>query len=173
MGVDIYLRSVYPPDSDPATYLPAGPLDRSNPVAALNAMYAKAQATGGYFRNAYNTTDVMWVMGLSWHDTVAPMLHGENKGELPIARARELVALIEARPLSSERLTDHYFSKMTEGIDPSPIGHIHNHVAEVLGHPVVPPDFEAWAQHVHAKRETLLALLRKSIDMDEPLVFSM
>ena len=69
---------------------------------------------GAYFRNAYNAGDVMWAMGLSWHDTVLPML---VDGYLPVERARELLTMIEARRLTKERLTQHYFDHMTNGAD--------------------------------------------------------
>jgi hypothetical protein len=168
MGVDIYLKSVFDPDSE-------WPLDLAtgiNPIAAINAMYVRMEATGGYFRNAYNNTNVMWVMGLDWGRTVEPMLQGQNRNDLPIECARELVTLIEAQPLSEERLVDHFFSTMTDGVDPSPgTGRLMTMLAE--GRPIVPPAFEDWAKFVHRKRETLLALLHKSIELSEPLVCSL
>jgi hypothetical protein len=81
-----------------------------------------ARDSGGYFRNGYNSGDIMWAMGLSWHGTVAPMLdEGLDEGRcLPIPRARELVEMIEARPLTRERVGRHIFENMTGGVESHP-----------------------------------------------------
>ena len=146
MGVDIYLPSIYEPfvaNEDNFRPVAAG-----DPVRYINAMFDRMRASGGYFRNGYNSGDVMWAMGLSWEGDVGPML---DEGHcLPIGRARELVALIEARPLTHERLGKVYLEELTDGIEPH-------------------PDFEAWARFARERRAQLLALLQKSIELGEPL----
>src|SRR5713101_2881689 len=75
-------------------------------------------SVGGYFRNTYNAGDIMWAMGLSWPETVLPLL--DDNRDLPIPRARELIELIEARPLTRERVSLHMFENMTSGINEHP-----------------------------------------------------
>jgi hypothetical protein len=82
-------------------------------------VYDAMRASGGYFRNGYNAGDVMWAMGLSWFSTVSPMLDTERR--LPVARARELLAMIEERPLTRSRVARHIFEHMTDGVEPHPI----------------------------------------------------
>ncbi len=79
--------------------------DDASIAAAASKMFDEMRASGGYFRNGYNSGDVMWAMGLSWPHTVGGML--DSEGYLPVERARKLLAMIEARPLTKERLTQH------------------------------------------------------------------
>jgi hypothetical protein len=86
MGADIYLESIWSPiESRLAEELPPIP-SRDD----LNKAFEQMAASGGYFRNGYNNSDIMWAMGLSWSDTVGAMLDGQDF--LPIEKARELVA---------------------------------------------------------------------------------
>ena len=117
MGVDLYLNSVWEPwwadnmervlnEPDVETTS-----DAASNAAAASKMFDEMRASGAYFRNGYNSGDVMWAMGLSWPHSVGCML--DSEGYLPVKRARELLAMIEARPLTEERLTQHYFSHHT------------------------------------------------------------
>jgi hypothetical protein len=129
-------------------------------------------ASGGYFRNGYNAGDVMWAMGLSWPDTVMPMLDADDR--LPIERARELLAMIEARPLTREVIGRHYLENMTNGREQHPTtGPIAWIVDGAEAANKLPPDFDRICQFLQQKREDLLAILRKSIEMNEPLVCSL
>jgi hypothetical protein len=85
----------------------------------------------GYFRCA---DDLLWAMGLSWSNTVGPMLDG--KGFLPVSRTAELLALIESHPLTNERLASGLAIN---------------------------------ANALRRQRELLLSLLRRSIELREPL----
>src|SRR5690349_17818359 len=67
-------------------------------VVDSNATDEERMVGNGYFRCA---DDLLWAMGLSWSNTVAPMLD-ENEF-LPLSRAAELLAVIESRPRSEER----------------------------------------------------------------------
>src|SRR5262249_36514409 len=88
---------------------------------------------------------------------------------LSIARARELVTMIEARPFTKEYLGDFYLKNMTDGVDPHPTSRMIGDAIFGEGHPVVIEDFGRWASWVRNKREKLLTILKKSIDLDEPL----
>lgn len=122
MGVDIELKSVFEPwlTAFEASERGKAIVETSdNSIRAMEQIYEAYRSSGGYFRNGYNAGDVMWAMGLSWDGTVGPMLDADKW--LPVARARELVALIEARPLTCERVARHVFEHMTDGVEPHPV----------------------------------------------------
>jgi hypothetical protein len=104
MGVDIYLQSIWKPFEE--TFSPPEPAAPIIGVEGLIAHTTKGfdamRASGGYFRNGYNSGDVMWAMGLTWHGTFSPML---DQAHLPIERARELIAMIEASTANGSRRT--------------------------------------------------------------------
>ena len=134
---------------------------------------------GKHFRNSYNDSDVMWAMGLSWWGTVGLML--DPNGRLPVQRARELLALIEERPLTEERLTEHCMRNMCAGggepptTDPFEILAVSSReLPEGTGlcFPAgirLGPLYDVWTRFLRRRREDLIAILRKSIERDEPL----
>jgi hypothetical protein len=181
MGADIYLKSVMEPFYENHEAPPvASATDAENAFDWL-------RSSGGYFRNGYNAGDIMSAMGLSWPDTVIPMLDsvaiadGVTERQLPIERARELLAMIEDRPLTKERLTAHYFENMCNGVEQHPLTgplmKLANEArAEATGEDsakLAPPDFDYLAAFLRKRREALLVILRKSIDLGEPLVCSL
>jgi hypothetical protein len=126
------------------------------------------EISGGYFRNSYNANDVMWAMGLSWWDLVIPML--DENGLLPIARARELVAMIEARPLTREALARHFLENVVDGDNKHPISSlvVHDLITRAISVPkTLPPEFESFASFLVKKRADLLTFLKKSIVLGE------
>jgi hypothetical protein len=179
MGVDIYLHSIWRP------YCEANPVEQrmaslfeaypEDPVAMWIELYRQDELSGGYFRNAYSSGDIMWTMGLSWSDDVGSRLDAEDR--LSIDHARELVAMIEARPLTRQRIARHFLENMTDGVQKHPIaGPIVSRFAEATGHelaPLLPPEFESLSQFLVDRRERLLAILRKSIALSEPLEISL
>jgi hypothetical protein len=174
MGVDLYLNSVWEPwcadnmervlnEPDVETTS-----DAASNAAAASKMFDEMRASGAYFRNGYNSGDVMWAMGLSWPHTVGGML--DSEGYLPVKRARELLAMIEARPLTKERLTQHYFDHITQGVEQHPItGWLFR---RLRGLPTLPPNFETFAAFLRQRRTELIALLEKSVALNEPLLCS-
>jgi len=100
-------------------------------VADSIAMDEERMVGNGYFRCA---DDLLWAMGLSWSNTVAPML--DEKEFLPVSRAAELLAVIESHPLRNEGLA----SGLTTN-----------------------------ANALRRQRELLVSLLRRSIEVREPL----
>jgi hypothetical protein len=177
MGADLYLNSVWKPwwanNNERVLNTPKidATSDASSISAAATKMYDEMRASGGYFRNGYNSGDVMWAMGLSWPFTVGEML--DSEGYLPVERARELLAMIEARPLTKEKLTHHYFDHMTNEQHP-----ITGWIARSLGQgnnivlPAPLPDFDCLAALLQQRRTELIALLKKSIALNEPLLCS-
>jgi hypothetical protein len=117
----------------------------------------------------------MWAMGLSWWGTVVPLL--EDDFWLPVQAARELLATIGERPLTKERLTRHYLEKITGSVNEHPaMGPVSRKLA--AGVPELGdvntksdlPEFEAWARFLRICREELIAILRKSVELDERLL---
>jgi hypothetical protein len=130
MGVDIYLESIWKPfeeklTTERLTQSQLRPRTPSQIDAFMTHIYDQFRASGGYFRNAYNSGDVMWAMGKSW-EMVGSML--DERQHLPIERARELVELIEAHPLTREQITAHVFGDM--GNDHPTMGPIMRTVGE-------------------------------------------
>jgi hypothetical protein len=173
MGVDIYLESIFNPFTE---NFEGSVADRriqrrmrENPVRGVEMFYEVFRSSGGYFRNAYNCTDVMAAIGLSW-GTVYAIL--DDKHRLPIERARELIAMIEARPLTRADYARHL-----ESYGGGPLHNMMEQIKEeVTGEPPEGVTPEEYAHQIDAafaftseRREQLLAILRKSIAMNEPL----
>jgi hypothetical protein len=184
MGADIYLQSIWsrkPPFPGPVgrsgmILFATGASPPSGPPLPdqLQAFFDEARKSGGYFRSGYNSGDVMWAMGLSWPGTVVPMLDGDY---LPVSRARKLIAMIEDRPLTRERVGAHIFEHMTSGVNTHPVtGRAFQMINEVMaaeaGVDVVaepPPNFDDMFASLNARRDALLTILHKSVELDEPL----
>jgi hypothetical protein len=68
MGVDLYLNSVWEPwwANNKERLLNAANTDATSDVSSISAaateMYDEMRASGGYFRNGYNSGDVMCAM---------------------------------------------------------------------------------------------------------------
>ena len=103
----------------------------------------------GYFRDSYNATSVFQVMDLSWWQLGDEML--DETAHLPVDKARELLALIEQRPISYETVTAHCEQNK-----------LHESKQSI----------DEWFKYFVAKRERFMALLRKSIELNEPLLWS-
>jgi hypothetical protein len=173
MSVEIYLNSIWKPWFE--AFKARGEIDAivrahaDDPMHALGCVNDAYRSTGAYFVNYYNAGDVMWAMGLSWHETVAPMLDTEQR--LSVDRARELLAMVEARPLTREVVARHIFENMTDGVRPMQEMDLMLVVGEPL--PTKPPDLDYAHAYLSKRRDGLLTLLRKSIELDEPLVCSL
>jgi hypothetical protein len=175
MGADIYLESIFNPFAETLSRRPK-PEPDVDPEKLIAGIYDAMRASGGYFRNGYNSGDVMWAMGLSWHGTVVPML--DDNGYLPVGCARELVSMIEARPLTRESVAAHLFANMTDGVEPHPLtGQLMQSMEEAMADATgqtlpwkTPPDFDHLFQVLNTRRGELLTILRKAIDLNEPLL---
>jgi hypothetical protein len=111
----------------------------------------------------------MWAMGFSWPHTVGGMV--DSEGYLPVERARELLTMIEPRPLTKERLTQHYFDHITQGVEQHPITRwLFRRLRELTA---PPPDFDYLVAFLRQSRTELIAILKKSIALNEPLLCSL
>jgi hypothetical protein len=178
MGADLRLKSIFDPwfaDFEARGGLDPAVTDAGDRIARTYTAY---ESSGGYLRNGYNAGDVMWAIGLSWHTTVLPML--DDKRQLPVDRARELVAMIEERPLTRERVAQHALENMDDDEQHPVMGSVmamaHHAEEEVTRRPpppTLPPDIDDLFGFLSRKRAILLALLRKSIELNEPLECSL
>jgi hypothetical protein len=175
MGVDICLESIWNPfmkklESEPP---PVRRPDQSMEEFIIS-MYDRYRASGGYFRNGYNAGDVMWASCLSWN-IVAEML--DKNHYLPVERARELVEMIEARPLTREHVVARVFGNMGNG---HPVTETIARIVEEAKQqatgeappPRQPPtqeEVDNGVAFLNTRRDELLAILRKSIELNEPL----
>jgi hypothetical protein len=164
MGADVYLESVN--NVTRAKYEPLfHAAAQKRDAAKTPAMQEKAQKDvdkyydamyngAGYYRDPYNPSAFLWLIGLSWWRDIGPML--DDHGYLPIAKAQEFLAKVEAEPITLERVIAHLDEINAEakkrgfgqGLEGDPKGW-----------------FKRWAKD----SEDLQALLRKSIELNEPL----
>jgi hypothetical protein len=180
MGADIFLQSLYKEFKEKQAPIAPWDKDQEDFDDVMRRIVDADRANGGYFRDSYNDGDVMWAMGLSWNGTVSSMLdddEGVGVGYLPIAKARELVEMIEARPLTRERVAVHIFENMTSGKHEHPLSgpimEMFNAEAAAANDeqspPPEPPNLDEMFGHLNERRDRLLTILRKSIELDEPL----
>jgi hypothetical protein len=161
MGLDIHLPSIFTDEVCEAvcervskTHAP-GDVDR-----IIDAAYAGYAETGGYFRDPYNRFGLLPILDIDIYPLVS------EDGTLPIEAARFLLAEVESRELTPASIEAAILGSPTH-----PMVAMSEHL---LG--IRPPDPDrdnidwlatyAW---LIKKRETLIALLRRSIELNEPL----
>jgi hypothetical protein len=161
MGADVYLESVS--NAARAQYKPLfnKAIARRNRAktkktedaaqAEVNRCWDMMYPADGYYRDAYNPSCFLAVINLSWWRDVIPML---DEGYLPIEKAKELLAMIEVVPVTLERVTAHLAVLNKEG------NRIEN-------------DPPGWLERWQKDQRDLCALLRKSIEVGEPLYCSL
>jgi len=140
---------------------------------AVQHRFDAMSAAGGFFRNGYNAGDVMFAIGMSWQD-VGRMLDDESC--LPIPRARELLAIIKSRPLTRQGVGRHVLENMMDGSDGHPMTTWLKEMIEE-DRPVAvrfasPPNIDELHYFLSRKHGELIAILEKSIAIDEPLFCS-
>ena len=78
--------------------------------------------------------------------------------------------MIEAGPLTKERLAQHYFDHITHSVEQHPItGWFFRSLRELTA---PPPDFDYLVAFLRQRHTELIALLKNSIALDEPLLCS-
>jgi len=154
MGADLYIESVYEenrklrePEFEAAKKrrdeAPEGPARQ----AAQDEVEAALDAmySVGYFRDSYNQTSLLWRVGLSWWQDVGERL--TEDGKIPLDYAEELIEVFrntELRPFDETEKTA---------------------IAD-------PEDEEGWMKYFEEKRDAFIALLEKSIELNEPIYAS-
>src|SRR5262249_36527009 len=122
MGVDIFIDSVFSPQLDAIKARWEGEATTLETpetfIRRTTQIYDDLRATGAYFRCAYNESDPLWAVGLSWRGDVWPLI---KEGRLSLEAMRGLVDLIEDRPLTRERFARHYLENMADGAHRHPV----------------------------------------------------
>lgn len=161
MGADLYIRSI----SDAAKQKHEGEwakviaardaLERGSPEAEaaqdkVDEVWAKMYPEDGYFRDSYNSTSVLWTLGLSWWKDVGEML--DKNGFLSganLKKFRQLVAeAAQVMPSTVQELKAKHCD--ADGAD----------------------SVKEWHEYWIEKRKKLLAFLDKAIEMNEPIYCS-
>ena len=160
MEADIYLRSIatdkVQQDVVTATVGTNPHVGEREGAERLNAYYEQLAETGGYFRDPYNESSMLHAIGMDWSRDVTPLLN--EKAELSIEGARHLLVEIEARPISLGMVEDVL---RREGFS----------THKIPGRAGL--DAEGFAKHLNKRRDRLMALLRRSIELNEPLECSL
>lgn len=159
MGADLYIHKIYDPQS--AKYQPlfdkAVELRDSIPEddkklqataqKTVELLYGKTHEVG-YFRDSYNTTSVLWTLGLSWWKDIGEML--DDDGNMQPEKIREFLALVKNAdqrfPTAKELIVKHCVvdDKKKNGI-------------------------ETWHKMYADARKELVEFLEKAIELNEPI----
>ncbi len=92
-------------------------------------------------------------IGLCWDDVRAML---DEDGKVAPQRLGTVIDKIEAKPITRNEFVRHYLK------------HLKDDKVEAR-QALLSPEFEAWYQAMLKQREELLAILRKAIELDEPL----
>jgi len=110
---------------------------------------------GGYFRDSYNSSNLLWVLGLNYWQWLGGFVDG--KGFLHPQHTRIILKKIESRPVTETRLKRHLKNRKIE-----------------LGKNNKPADeeFKEWLDYFVEKRERLIRFLKIAIEADSPILCS-
>jgi hypothetical protein len=93
MGLDMWLPSVFDYEDGDAVDALIGddPIERTveGIKRAMDEMYNRLRATGGYYREAYNRSGLLPALGLDWDDIIRGL---PDKNILPVDHAKMLLA---------------------------------------------------------------------------------
>ena len=160
MGADLHIESVY--DKLNSQYEPefqeavqkrdaaTDPLEKSRWQEKVEEAYDKMNDSSGSFHDSYNSTSMMWRLGISWWQDVTPMLDGEGYLQVPSIRLlKEMVSKAEMELPTEDELIEENCQ-----IDEK------NTV-------------ESWHQYYRDKRERLLQFLDDALKLEEPIYCSL
>lgn len=120
-----------------------------DPQQLVEYGYEHMYDDAGYYRDSYNSTNLLWLLDLDyWHGA---SLHLDDENFMPVEEMRLWREEIAARPLP--HLTRDALKKMGLALDKT------NTVT-------------SWNAYFREKREKLLALIDKAIELNEPLYCS-
>jgi hypothetical protein len=161
MGADIYLNSEYEPHLKQWQPIFEAAVSKRDGLPRDSEQAREAQKevdaafthmrSRGYFRDAYNGGNLASLIGFSWWQDVVPML---DDGFLPIPKAHEFIAMLEAKPVTAEAVKARLERWRLEG-----------HTSQ--------DPFEEWLKGYQGDHARLIALLKRSIELNEPLYCSL
>ena len=116
--------------------------------------YNEFDESGDYFRDSYNSSSLLNIIGLSWWRDVIPML--DEEGQLPIIHAMRLWKMIEKSPIVREtikaRMEEVSFGEKEELSD---------------------KELDEWYDYFVEKKATFMKMLDRSIENNNPLLCSL
>jgi hypothetical protein len=170
MGADVYLQSVsnkaykeWNPKFDEAVAkrdaLPddASEEERAAAQAEVEAMYDKMYGQG-YYRDSYNSSNLLWLLGMSYWTDVEKLLNQE--GTMSVTNMEKLLAKVNRAAKVS--LKDDALRAFIEGKAANMIDPDKDREKQIVD----------WMQYFRGKYESLTSLLRQAIELKEPLLFS-
>jgi hypothetical protein len=160
IDIILYLRSVTGLIAQPFLEADEDEIDLTSlSTAEIRELYA----AGAYFRDDDGPLDLMAAMNLSWQYDIVENLDASS--ELPIAAARDVIAKVESRRLTNERLALQYFQIV-------PAWHTSRSFERGIPCVHLPPHLLTFSHSLVHRRSQLLAILKMSVDWDEPLICS-
>jgi hypothetical protein len=121
----------------------------------------------GYFRDSYNSSSLFWMLGLSWWKLGEELLDDERN--LPIAKAKEHLALMEAKRAEFDKLFAAWVSAKRKGKRKTKANPYAEEPWKFEGEGETVPEWEAYLRD---KLDRWIALLKQSIELNEPLHWS-
>jgi hypothetical protein len=162
MGADIYLESAFNAKqavAKPKFEAAVAKRDKAKAKAAKDAAQAEVEKwysemySDGYFRDSYNSGSLFWFLGLSWWQLAEELC---EDGYLPVQHAQTVIDRIQAVGITEERLAGWVAKKREEGWT----------FSGDQGSP------EQWRDRFKEDAQDLCNLLRRSIELNEPLLWS-
>lgn len=112
-------------------------------------LYHEKMYERGYFRDSYNSTSLMWRLGLSWWEDIAKML--DKEGNLTLEKAQELRNIVAGLPVKYATLKE-----LKEG---------HCNVDS-------PNAEKEWNDYYNKKKQSFLDFLDEAIRLRQPIYCS-
>jgi hypothetical protein len=162
MGADLYINSIHERHYEEYKGLfdaavarrdhhPWGSPEAEAAQADVSRYYDLMFDEEGYFRDSYNNSSLLWVLGLSWWQDVGNML--DEEGHLPLEAARRLRADVAQRAEIMER-------KIAQHEEP-------------FGDEQAPGETrEDVIAYFRDKLRRFIAFLDKSLELEEPIYCS-
>ena len=119
---------------------------------ALDKMFCVGN---GYFRDSYNSTNLLWVLNLNWWNWLGGYLDG--KGYLHPQHTRIILKKIESRPVTEARLKHYLKDRNIE------LGKNDKSADD---------EFAEWLDYFTEKRERFIQFLKMAIEADSPILCS-
>jgi hypothetical protein len=122
----------------------------------------------GYFRDSYNDTSLFWLIGLSWWELGDHYLDEDRN--LPIANAKRLLEMMQAAEPGFDEMFDEWVEKKRAGKKKGVDGALYDEKPWTFKGKE--NGVEDWRKMFRTKLDRWIELLKRSIEMNEPLHWS-
>lgn len=120
---------------------------------AYNHFYDKTYSVeNGYFRDSYNLSNLLWVLGLDYWVWIGDLL--DTEGNLHSRQIKIVLAKIESIPLTKTKVK-HYLKDRKIKLG--------------QGHKSPDEEFKDWLDYFVEKRKRFIRFLRMAIEADSPI----